>query len=138
MMIFSAILAGAGDLIGAFDLQPLYDQGGFAVKVADFIVSVKVFFQSSAVAFGFSMIGNVVGYLYAYQRSTDRGFGEVEYKANKLWATILIYELPVLGFAYAIPEHGAWIGAVVGLLFQIAQTAYKNITWKPLPIGEPG
>ena len=74
------------------------------------------------------MIGNVFGYLHSWYRALEQGeFEGPDYELNKLLKTVMFYETPALTFGFAILGHGAWIGAVIGLLFQIIQMAYHNL-----------
>jgi len=107
---------------------PLYEAGGFSVRVAQFIEGIQQFLASTAVALIGGMIGNVFGYLHAWYRALGAGESEgPDYELNKLLKTVMFYETPAVTFGFAIPGHGAWIGALIGLIFQVIQTVYHNL-----------
>ena len=128
LTVGAAAFLAFSDAIAAFDVTPLYEAGGFSVRVAQFIEGIQQFLASTAVALIGGMIGNVFGYLHAWYRALDNGEPEgPDYELNKLLKTLMFYETPAVTFGFAIPGHGAWIGAVIGLIFQVIQMVYHNL-----------
>lgn len=129
MMLLAAAFIAVSEVIATFDLQPLYEEGGYAAKVADFIGGLQVFFASTAGVFILSMVVNVFGYLHAdyRQKAASDSFVEtLDYNAKKLFKTIFFFETPIVGFALAVPKY-AWIGVEIALAFQIIKTVYKDL-----------
>ena len=136
LTVAAAIVLAFSDAIAAFDVTPLHEAGGFSVRIAQFIEGIQQLLASTAVALVGGMIGNIFGYLHAWYRALDKGeFEGPDYEVNKLLKTLMFYETPAVTFGFAIPGHGAWIGALIGLLFQIIQMVYHNLFGTPK---EPG
>ena len=73
LTVVAAFFLAFSDAIAAFDVTPLYEAGGFNVRVAQFIEGIQQFLASTAVALIGGMIGNVFGYLHAWYRALDNG-----------------------------------------------------------------